>query len=387
MVEEPPRLMMTTGPVEVSPRVLRALSTRVIHHSRPEFTKLYGTMLEDLQTIWKTKNDMVILHGEGIIGVEASIASMIEPGQKVIIASAGVFGFWFKQLVESHDGIPVLVGEDSRKETKLENVKEALDDNGDAGLMIAVHCETVSSIVNDVSAICRESKKRGIPTAVDAISSLAGQDFRTDEWTVDLCIGTSQHCLSCPPGLTQVSVSQDAWDRMSKKKRPLRNSYLSLLDMKETWFKAKYFPYTPLVSDVYALSESCKEILEEGLDNVFKRHHVSAEMARSGIEGMGLELYPLRRGAAADVLTTAILPEGIPDTKLIEAVLANHGILIGGGYRELKGRIFRIGHSGYASTPSNVIATLAAIETEIRKLGYDCGVGKSVEAALSSQEE
>src|SRR5271169_2364368 len=205
MIEEPPRLMMTTGPVEVSPRVLRALSTRVIHHSRPEFTKLYGAMLQDLQNIWKSENDMVILHGEGIIGVEASIASMIEPGQSVIIASAGVFGFWFKQLVESHEGIPVLVGEDSRKETKLENVKEALDDNSDAGLLIAVHCETVSSIVNDVSAICREAKKRGISTAVDAISSLAGQDFRTDEWAVDLCIGTSQHCLSCPPGLTQVS--------------------------------------------------------------------------------------------------------------------------------------------------------------------------------------
>jgi len=359
---------------------------KVIHHSRPEFTKLYSEMLEDLQRIWKTGNDMVVLHGEGIIGVEASIASMIEPGQKVIIASAGVFGFWFKQLVESHEGIPVLVGEDSRKETRLENVKEALDANRDAALLIAVHCETVSSIVNDVSAICRESKKRGIPTAVDAISSLAGQDFRTDEWSVDLCIGTSQHCLSCPPGLTQVSVSQDAWDRISKKKRPLRNSYLSLLDMKETWFKGKYFPYTPLVSDVYALSEACKAILEEGLDNVFKRHHVSAEMARSGVEGMGLELYPLRRDSAADVLTTAILPEGISDSKLIEAVLANHGILIGGGYRELKGRIFRIGHSGYAATPSNVVATLVAIETEIRKLGHKCDIGKSVEAALSSRE-
>ena len=379
---------MTTGPVEVSPRVLKALSTRVIHHSRPEFVKLYGEMLEDLQKIWKTKSDMVVLHGEGIIGVEASIASMIEPGQKVVIASAGVFGFWFKQLVESHQGEAVLVGENSREETKLEKVKESLDANRDAALVIAVHCETVSSIVNDVASICREAKKRGIPTAVDAISSLAGQEFKTDEWDVDLCIGTSQHCLSCPPGLTPVSVSQDAWERMSKRKPPVRNSYLSFLDMKETWFKGKYFPYTPLVSEVYALAEACKEILEEGLDNVFRRHHISAEMARSGIEGMGLELYPLRREAAAEVLTTALLPEGISDTKLIEAVLQNHNILIGGGYRELKGRIFRIGHSGYAATPSNVIASLAAIETEIRKLGHaKFNAGKSVKAAISILEK
>src|SRR5579872_740805 len=136
MIEEPPRIMMTTGPVEVSPRVLKALSTGVIHHSRPEFVKLYADMLEDLQTIWKTKSDIVVLHGEGIIGVEASIASMIEPGNKVIIASAGVFGFWFKQLVEAHQGVPVLVGENSREETKMEKVKESLDANSDAALLI-----------------------------------------------------------------------------------------------------------------------------------------------------------------------------------------------------------------------------------------------------------
>jgi aspartate aminotransferase-like enzyme len=382
---EVPRLMMTTGPVEVSPRVLKALNTPVVHHSRPQFTKLYEETLQNLQQIWKTKNDMVILQGEGILGVEASIASMVEPGDKVVIASAGVFGFWFKQLVEAKNAIPVIVGSDDRDETRLENVKRTLDETKECSLLIAVHCETVSSIVNDVSKMCAEAKKRGIPTAVDAISSLAGQDFRTDEWNVDLCIGTSQHCLSCPPGLTPVSVSDYAWERMAKKKHPVRNSYLSFLDMKETWFEGRHFPYTPLVSEAYALSEACKEILEEGLDRVFARHHISAEMARSGIEGMGLELYPLKRELAADTVTSALLPQDIQDTKLICAVLENHGILIGGGYRELKGRIFRLGHSGYSATSSNIIATLAAVETEIQKLGHKCERGKAIRAALEVQ--
>lgn len=377
-------MMMTTGPVEVSPRVLKALGTKVIHHSRPEFLKLYEELLSNLQRIWKTRNDMVILQGEGIVGVEASIASLIEPGEKVIVASAGVFGFWFKKLVEAHQGIPIVVeSADSRSETDPEKVKSVLDENPDASLLIAVHCETVSGIVNQVERICAEARKRGIPAAVDAISSIAGQEFETDRWNVDLCIGTSQHCLSCPPGLTPVSVSEFAWEKMMKKKRPLRDSYLSFLDMKETWFKGRYFPYTPLVSEVYALAESCNEILEEGLDNVFKRHHASGEMARSGVEGMGLELYPLERSSAADTLTTALLPEKVQDTTLINAVLSNHGVLIGGGYRELRGRIFRIGHSGYAATPSNVISTLAAVETELRKLGHDCKAGSAVQAALS----
>jgi aspartate aminotransferase-like enzyme len=382
-VIEPPRLMMTTGPVEVSPRVLRALGNRMIHHGRPEFIGLYDEMLKDLQRIWKTRNDMVVLQGEGIIGVEASIASMIEPGDKVVVASAGVFGTWFRQLVEAHRGVPIIVGSDRRKQTKLESVKEALDQNSDAALMMAVHCDTVSSIVDDLEGICREAKKRGIPTAADAISTIAGQDFRADEWGVDLAIGTSQHCLSCPPGLTPVSVSPDAWKRMESKKNPVRNSYLSLLDMRETWFKGKYFPYTPLVSEVYAMAESCKEILEEGLEEVFARHRGTAEAVRKGVEGMGLELFPEERESAAEVVTTFLLPEGIEDSKLIEAVLVRHGILLGGGYRDLKGKIVRVGHSGYSSTRSNAIASLAAIEEEVRAMGYDCRPGSAVAAALS----
>jgi pyridoxamine---pyruvate transaminase len=375
--------MMTTGPVEVSPRVLRALGNRMIHHGRPEFIGLYDGMLTDLQRIWKTRNDMVVLHGEGIIGVEASIASMIEPGDKVVVASAGVFGFWFRKLVEAHGGVPIIVGSDRRKQTKLESVKEALDQNSDAALVMAVHCDTVSSIVDDLEGICREAKKRGIPTAADAISTIAGQEFRADEWGVDLAIGTSQHCLSCPPGLTPVSVSPDAWKRMESKKNPIRNSYLSFLDMRETWFKGKYFPYTPLVSEVYAMAESCKEILEEGLDEVFARHHGTAEAVRKGVEGMGLELFPEERGSAAEVVTTFLLPEGIEDSKLIEAVLARHGILLGGGYRDLKGKIVRVGHSGYSSTRANAIASLAAIEEEVRAMGHDCRPGSAVAAALS----
>src|SRR5579872_1289977 len=249
MIEDPPRIMMMTGPVEVSPRVLRAMSTRVTHHSRPEFLSLYEEMLRNLQTIRKTKKDMVVLHGEGIVGVEASIASLVEPGSKVIISTPGVFGNWFAQLVETHQGVPILVEGDLRESTKVEAGTAVVEQNTDAALLIAVHVETVCSVTNKIAEICRLAKDRGIPTAVDAIASTAGQDVRTDEWNVDLCIGTGQHCLSCPPGLTPVSVSPFAWKKMEKKKRPLRNSYLSFLDMKDTWIKAKYFPYTPLVTE------------------------------------------------------------------------------------------------------------------------------------------
>ena len=133
MIEDPPRIMMMTGPVEVSPRVLRAMSTGSPPRP-PGFVGLYEEMLRNLQTIWKTKNDMVVLHGEGIVGVEASIASMVEPGSKVIISTPGVFGNWFAQLVETHQGIPVLVEGDLREKTKVEAVKEAIEKNSDAAL-------------------------------------------------------------------------------------------------------------------------------------------------------------------------------------------------------------------------------------------------------------
>lgn len=380
---EPPRVMMSTGPVEVSPRVLKALGTRVIHHSRPEFGKMYERLLSDLQTIWKTKNDMVILHGEGIIGLESSIACMIDPGQKIIVTSAGVFGSWFKQLIESHEGVPVVVESDPSREADLELVKAALDDNPDAALVVGVHGETVAGIVNPAEEICRLARKKGILTAIDAIATTGGQDVRTDEWKVDLCIGASQHCLSAPPGLTQISVSAEAWEQMEKKKRPIRNSYLSILDMREAWVKRHYFPYTPSVSEVYALTESCSEILEEGLENVFQRHHDTAETVRRGIEGMGLKLFAAEKRYALDVSTTLRLPDGVRDTELLDAVVARHSVLLAGGFRELKGKIIRIGHSGYAATVSNAIASLVALETELRRLGYKCNPGSGVVAALS----
>jgi aspartate aminotransferase-like enzyme len=380
---DPPRIMMMTGPVEVSPRVLRAMSTRVTHHARPEFGALYDEMLRNLQTIWKTKNDMVVLHGEGIVGVEASIASLVEPGGKVIISTPGVFGNWFAQLVETHQGVPVLVEGDLRRRTSVESVKETIENNSGASLLIAVHVETVCSVTNQIGEICRLAKVKGIPTAVDAIASIAGQEVLTDEWNVDLCIGTGQHCLSCPPGLTPVSVSQLAWEKMEKKKRPLRNSYLSILGMKDTWMKAKFFPYTPLVTEVYAMSEACKEILEEGLDRVFARHHSAAEAARKGLEGLGLELFVTDKRDAADTVTTFLLPEKIQDSKLLSALVTNHGVLLGGGYRELKGRIIRIGHSGYAATVPNVIASLVALGTELRALGCKCNPSDAVAAAVN----
>lgn len=379
---EPPRIMMSTGPVEVSPRVLKALGTRVIHHSRPEFVNMYEKMLSDLQEIWKTKYDMVVLHGEGIVGLESSIACMIDSGQKVIVTSAGVFGSWFKQLIESHEGVPVVVESDPNREADLELVKAALDANQDAALVVGVHGETVAGIVNPIEEICRLARKKGILTAVDAIATTGGQDVQTDEWKVDLCIGASQHCLSAPPGLTQMSVSAEAWEQMEKKKRPIRNSYLSILDMKEAWIK-RNFPYTPSVSGVYALAESCAEILDEGLENVFRRHHDTAETLRRGIDGMRLKLFAADKRYALDVSTTLRLPDGIKDIELLDALVARHSVLLAGGFRELKGKIIRIGHSGYAATVSNAIASLAALETELRRLGYKCNPGSAVSAALS----
>jgi aspartate aminotransferase-like enzyme len=362
--------MMTTGPVEVSPRVLKALSTKVIHHSRPEFLKLYETMLDDLQKIWKTRNDMIVLHGEGIIGSESSIACMINPGEKVIVTSAGVFGSWFKELIEAHQGLPIVVESDPARAADLERIKTVLDEHSDAALVVGVHGETVAGIVNPVDEVCRLARKKGILTAVDAIATVAGQEVRTDDWKVDLCIGASQHCLSAPPGLTPISVSSEAWEQMEKRKRPIRNSYLSTLDMKESWIKGHYFPYTPSVSEVYALSEACKEILDEGLENVFGRHHDTAETVRQGIERLGLRLFAADKTQALDVSTTIRLPEGIDDKELLDALVERHSVLLAGGFRELKGKIIRIGHSGFAATVKNAKASLNALEIELKRLGH-----------------
>ena len=207
---------------------------------------------------------------------------------------------------------------------------------------------------------------------MDVVASLGGVNVKPDDWDIDFCIGSSQKAISAPPDSTMVSISRDGWDAIDHKKKPIKHSYISLVDYRDTWIKEKRFPYTPMVTQLYGLAEATAELLEEGLENSFRRHKTVADACRSDAEKIGFKLWPRRREIASDTVTALTIPSYTNEVEIVSHMAENYGILVGGGFRETKGKVLRIGHMGYNATLMNIITTLAALGRtmgEIKKSG------------------
>ena len=365
---EPIRLLMTPGPVEISPRVLSALARPEVYHYYKGFVDLFAETTEKMKKIYQTRNDVLIMQGEGVLGLEAAVLNTINPGDKVLVLDNGPFGKWFGIYVENAGGKPVYLTSPNNEAFHPEILKEKLDVEKDIKAMTVVHCETPTGILNPIKELCPIAKKKGILTIVDSVASLAGDDVKPDQWGIDLCCGASQKALSAPPGLTLLSISKDAWNAIDHKKNPVKNSYLSITDYRDTWLRERRFPFTPMVSDIYALNEAADELLEEGLESSFKRHRMVADACRDGAEKIGFNLWAKRREDASNTVTAMKIPSFTTDSEVVNHMVQKYGILIGGGYKETKGELLRIGHMGYHATLTNIMTTLAALEGTLADL-------------------
>lgn len=365
---EPIRLLMTPGPVEVSPRVLSALARPQIYHYYKGFVDFFADTTEKIKRIYQTKDDVIIMQGEGVLGLEAAVVNIVNQGDKILVLENGPFGKWFGSYVENAGGIPIYLSSPNNEAFQPERLKEKLDTENDIKAMTVVHCETPAGILNPVEKLCPIAKKKGIVTIVDAVASLGGIDVRPNEWGMDFCISASQKALSSSAGLTTLSVSRDGWDAIDSKKKPVRNSYLSISDYRDSWLKNSRFPFTPMVSEIYGLNEAADELLEEGLQNSFNRHRVVAEACRDSAERDGFKLWAKRPEDAANTVTALQVPSGTNDTEIVSHMVQKYGILIGGGYKETKGELLRVGHMGYQATLTNIMTTMAALEKTLSEI-------------------
>jgi aspartate aminotransferase-like enzyme len=359
---------MTPGPVEVSPRVLASLAQPAIYHYYPEFVNFYEETTKKIQKIFQTRNDVLILQGEGVLGLEAGVVCSINRGEKVLVFENGPFGKWLGDYVKNAGGTPVYFHSETNVRLNVNEAIELLEKNKDATAITLVHCETPAVILNDIVPICKHARNMGMLTIVDTVASLGGTNVRPDEWGIDICVSASQKCLGSTAGLTPMSISDFAWEKITHKKEPIRVSYLSLLDWKETWLSSKRFPFTPFTAEINALGAAADEILEERLENVFRRHAEVASLCRKGVVAMGLKLWPLREEFCSPTVTAISIPEHYSDNAIITQMAMKHKILIGGGYRELKGQVLRIGHMGYQAQLAFVAATLDALSETVKSM-------------------
>ncbi|GAE89647.1 pyridoxal-phosphate-dependent aminotransferase family protein [Acetivibrio straminisolvens] len=360
-------LIMTPGPTYVHVDVRRAMMQEVGNPDVEErFFEFYKETCERLKKLLKTKNDVIILSGEGILGLEASCASIIEPGDRVLCIDNGIFGNGFGSYVKMYGGEATYLKFDYREAVDLNVIEEFLKKDHNFKAATLVHCETPSGITNPVADICKVLKKYGILSIVDSVSAIGGEPLETDEWDIDIVLGGSQKCISAPPGLTFLSISQDAWNAILKRNTPIIGYYCNLSVWK-SWYEDRWFPYTQPVSDIYALRTAVDKLLQD--DMRIERHRSIANTVRTALVNSGLELYP--KNGFSNTVTAFYVPQGTTFADIYDMMLKEHNILIAGSFGFLKDKVIRIGHMGENCYEYKVLKTLNALDNTLRNLNID----------------
>jgi len=381
-----PRFNLAAGPVEVTERTLREQGRPILYHYDPAFIEFFERTSGLLQQVFRTNYDVVIMQGEAILGLEAAAASLISPGDKVLNLVSGVFGKWFQDFISAYGGETVELAVPYNEAIDPDDVRRILSQQPDIGFLSVVHSETPSGTHNPVREIGRIAKEFDVITMVDTVSGLGGEFLSPEDWGLDVAVAGPQKCLGGVPGLSLISISPDAWRAMEQRKpKPLRGSFLSILDWKSTWLDAKRFPYTPSISDIYALESVLNQALEMGMERFVKRHQAVARACRAGVLALGLDLWPAREEIAASCVTAVTMPPGLTDAAIRDTMRNRYGVMISPGYGDLNGKLFRLGHMGPAQAhPTILAAQLAMLERSLADIGQPVELGAGVGAALAT---
>lgn len=360
----PPRTLMGPGPSDMHPRVYKALSRHIIGHLDPEFVRMMDELKQLTQYAYQTQNRLtMVVSAPGSAGMETCVVNLVEPGDKVIVCINGVFGGRMKENVERCGGVPIVVEDDWGKPVDLQKVDEALRQHPDAKVLGFVHAETSTGVRSDAEAICRMAGEYGCLSIVDAVTSLSGIPVLVDEWGVDAIYSGSQKCLSCTPGLSPVSFSERAVERVQKRKTPVQSWFLDLNLVMQYWGNGaakRSYHHTAPVNALYAMHEALLMLQEEGLEARWERHRAIHEMLRDGLQELGFH-YLVEEKYRLPQLNSVFLPKGVEEGPLRQKLLHDYHIEVGGGLGKFAGHIWRIGLMGESCTERHVERLLGAL--------------------------
>lgn len=360
MLDLPKRILMGPGPSDVSERVLRALAQPTIGHLDPAFLALLDEIRSQLKAIFRTENEMTIaMSGTGSSGMETLFANLIEPGDRALIGVNGVFGTRMVD-VAGRCGAEVhtveapwgrIVDPDQLAET-IRRIEPAV--------VALVHAETSTGVHQPVEGIGEVAHQHGALFLLDCVTSLGGMPVRLDDWGVDGAYSGTQKCLSCPPGLSPVSLSPRALERLERRTHKVQSWYLDLSMVKSYWGSDRAYHHTAPINMLYALHEALAIVLEEGLEARFARHREVHESLCAGLGEFGMELIS-QEGHRLPMLNAVSIPDGVEDAPTRRRLLLDEGIEVGGGLGKFAGKAWRIGLMGHAARPANVEALFAAL--------------------------
>ncbi len=309
------------------------------------YQELYARTCANMQVLLGTQNDILLPTGEAMVGLWGAMKSLVRQGDTVLTVGNGVFGDGFADMALSLGAkverlsfpynTTLSAGDLELIEAAIKRTKPLL--------ITAVHCETPSGTLNPLAELGEIKKRLGVPLfLVDAVASIGGAPVRADDWHIDVTLGGSQKCLSCPPDMGILAVSEAAWEQAVEVGY---EGYDALLPFRNALEDVNSFPYTPHWRGVAALEKVSSLLLEEGLENVFKRHENVSLLAQAGLEAMGLEMWPVRGAISSPTVTAAKVPQG-QNWQQWQEKLAAHGLIVGGSLGPLAGKVFRLGHMG-----------------------------------------
>jgi alanine-glyoxylate transaminase/serine-glyoxylate transaminase/serine-pyruvate transaminase len=379
------RLLLGPGPSMVHPRVLRAMSTPLLGHLDPKFLEIMNEVQAQLRATFRTQNPFTIaVSGTGSAGMEAALVNVVEPGDAVIVVAAGVFGTRMAEIVTRCGGRLVKLDVPWGETVEPERIEEALKKEGKVKAVALVHAETSTGAQQPMDGLGKLCHQHGALLVVDTVTSLGGVPVEVDAWEADAVYSGTQKCLSCPPGLAPLTLSPRALEAVKARKTKVQSWYLDAGMVADYWAEGKrVYHHTAPISMVYALRESLRLVLEEGLDARFARHrrHSAALMAGAAALGCAPQAQEGRRLPS---LNCVKVPAGIDEGAVRRSLLADHSIEIGGGLGPLAGKVWRIGLMGESARQENVLAVLAAIEQALAKQGKGPRPGTAVSAALEA---
>jgi aspartate aminotransferase-like enzyme len=387
-------VLMIPGPTELPWPVIQALNQPPsIQYDRGfDETVLEPTTL-GLREVFQTKGEVIIMPGSGRTALEAGALSVIEPGERVLVVGAGVFGTLMREIMgrvgADMTEFPVEWG--GRLDLdRLAHEAERLKPKA----ITLVHNETSTGTTYPAAEVGKIARASGALFMLDTVSSIAGIDVRTDEWGVDLNMTGSQKCLAAPLGLGLVSVSSRAWEAMEKRKRPAHSYAYDLQRWRDQWIPVsrggKVPDGTPRRQPVSipthlteAMRVAVRLIREEGLEHRFRRHAVAASALRAGVAAMGLEMFP-DPAILSNTVSSIKTPKGIDPSAVVSTMRDRYGVLIGTGLDKVRTTTLRIGTMGITASPQYVLPTLSALELALRDLGYKAEPGAGVAAAQAA---
>lgn len=369
------KYLFTPGPTAVPPEVALEMARPMVHHRTPEFGAALDQAREGLKPLFGTRQEVILLASSGTGAMEAAVTNLLGPGDSAIYVNAGKFGERWGKLLSANRIAGHEITVEWGRAVRPDQIEEALRAHPEARAVFIQASETSTAAVHPVDAVGAITRERDVMLVVDGVTSVGVFEQRMDQWSVDALVTGSQKALMLPPGLGMIALSGRAWERVARNRSP--RFYFDLARELKAQRDEHATAFTPAVSLVLGLNKSLELIHAETLPAVYARHRLMAEAVRGAAQALGLKL--LSPDNPAPGVTGILMPGGVDGSAIVRHMRDALGVGVQGGQDQMKGKLVRIGHMGYAG-PFDMMVAVGAFELALEQCGHRFELGSGVAA-------